>query len=71
MIPPGIEGSWQTFVQGGSASDWLPFESEKQYTNAYVVCDGKVLNSTMLLEGLQLKASRPLDTTRLQKEGLW
>ncbi|KAF5383264.1 hypothetical protein D9615_005067 [Tricholomella constricta] len=41
--PPGIEGNLKCIVSGGEDVDWMPFEKKKEYTNAFIVQDGKIL----------------------------
>ncbi|GLB39079.1 putative NUDIX domain containing protein [Lyophyllum shimeji] len=41
--PPGIDGNLKHVVSGGDDAEWMPFETRKLYTNAFIVQDGKVL----------------------------
>jgi len=42
-IPPGLTGNLQHVVSGGvEGSEWKEFSEVRQYTNAFVVVDGKV-----------------------------
>ncbi|KAF8067738.1 NUDIX hydrolase domain-like protein [Lyophyllum atratum] len=42
-IPPGLEGNLKRVVSGGDDLDWMQFKKSKNYTNAFIVQDGKVL----------------------------
>ncbi|KAF4616537.1 hypothetical protein D9613_008716 [Agrocybe pediades] len=44
-IPPGIPNNenLEYFASGGDDKSWLSFDKIKQYTNAFIVQDGKVL----------------------------
>ncbi|KAF9566557.1 hypothetical protein CPC08DRAFT_814777 [Agrocybe pediades] len=44
-IPPGIPNNenLEYFASGGDDRSWLSFDKIKQYTNAFIVQDGKVL----------------------------
>jgi hypothetical protein len=41
VIPPGLEGNLVE-VSSGGGEDWMSFQCRKFYTNAFVVCEGKV-----------------------------
>ena len=46
-VPPGLHANFPVHTQISllsehGASDWLPFEKVKLYTNAFIRCDGRV-----------------------------
>ncbi|KAF9457142.1 NUDIX hydrolase domain-like protein [Collybia nuda] len=41
--PPGIDGDLNFYLSGGDDVEWMPFETKKYYTNAFIVQEGKVL----------------------------
>ncbi|KAG5643695.1 hypothetical protein DXG03_009744 [Asterophora parasitica] len=43
VIPPGIQGYLKQVVSGGKDVDWMPFEIKREYTNAFIIKDGKIL----------------------------
>ena len=36
-LPPGLEGNFLVTSSGGSEQEWLPFQSQKRYTNGFIV----------------------------------
>ncbi|KAG5638001.1 hypothetical protein H0H81_002269 [Sphagnurus paluster] len=43
MIPPGIEGNLKHVLSGGIGSEWMPFEKKKDFTNAFIIHNGRIL----------------------------
>ncbi|KAG6824027.1 hypothetical protein H0H92_008231, partial [Tricholoma furcatifolium] len=42
--PPGLDGDLTHVVSGGTTSDWKPLKTTKNFTNAFIIKDGKALS---------------------------
>ncbi|KAI3602872.1 hypothetical protein WG66_011159 [Moniliophthora roreri] len=43
LNPPGVQGNLKKFLQGGEMEDWMPYDTVKFYTNAFIVRDNQIL----------------------------
>jgi hypothetical protein len=56
ILPPGLKGNLveESSLCGGDA-EWLDFSKQKLYTNAFIMCEGKVRMLEVCWPNLQPK----------------
>lgn len=42
VLPPGLLGDVEGYVEGGSEHDWQPYTQTRRYTNSFIICHDKV-----------------------------